>query len=80
MPHRRFTVQHLLRNTDNTTSRPCTRIASLLALLVAALAQVICASVHHNCSSDDALWSDQLHELVGGATLGVALAVSLEVA
>jgi hypothetical protein len=63
----------LLGDTDNTASRTGASVASLLALLVLALADDDGAAEH-------ALRADQLDELVRDAALGVALGVGLEVA
>ena len=70
----------LLRNANDTASRTTTRIPRLLALLVAALAEVVSAGMHNNGASEDALRADQLDELVAHRTLCVALAIGLEVA
>ena len=63
-----------------TASRAGTSVTSLLALLVATLAKVVGASVDNNGAAEDALGTDQLDELVANGALGIALAVSLEVA
>ena len=44
-----------------------------------ALAKIISAGVHNECAANDALWADELDQLVGGRALAVALTVSLEV-
>lgn len=70
----------LLGDTNDTASRAGASVASLLALLVAALAQVVGAGVDNNGAAKDALGADQLDELVGDGAVGVALGVGLEVA
>ena len=47
---------------------------------MATLAEVVGASVNNDGAAEDALGTDQLDELVADRALGVALAVSLEVA
>lgn len=47
---------------------------------MATLAKVISASVDNDGTAEDALGADQLDELVGDGTLGVALTIGLEVA
>jgi hypothetical protein len=63
-----------------TASRAGTSVTSLLALLVATLAEIIGTSVDNDGAAEDALGADQLDELVADGALGIALAVSLEVA
>lgn len=70
----------LCSNTDDAASRARTRIARLLAFLVAALAQVVGAGVHDNGAAEHALRADELDQLVGDGAYGVALAIRLEVA
>jgi hypothetical protein len=70
----------LLGDTDNTASRTGASVASLLALLVLALAEVVGAGVDDDGAAEHALRADQLDELVRDAALGVALGVGLEVA
>lgn len=70
----------LLGNTDDTASGTSASVASLLALLVAALAEVVGAGVDNDGAAEDALGADQLDVLVGDSALGVALGVGLEVA
>ena len=70
----------LCRDADDTARRTAARVARLLALLVAALAEVVGAGVDDDGAAEHALGADQLDELVGDAALGVALAVRLEVA
>ena len=70
----------LLGNANDTASRTSASVASLLALLVATLAKVVSAGVDNDSAAEDALGADQLDVLVGDGALGVALAVSLEVA
>lgn len=73
-------TKRLLGDTNDTASRAGASVASLLALLIAALAQVVGAGVDNNGAAKDALGADQLDELVGNGAVGVALGVSLEVA
>ena len=70
----------LVGDANDTASRAGTSVTRLLALVVAALAQVVSAGVHNDSAAQHALGTDQLDELVGDAALGVALAVGLEVA
>lgn len=70
----------LCRNANDAASRTSARISCLLALLISTLSEIIGASVHNNCTSQHALRADQLDQLVSDGALGVALAVSLEVA
>ena len=69
-----------LGNTNDTARWTSTSIASLLALFIAALAEVIGARMYNNSASQHTLRSDQFDELVSDGALGVARAVSLEVA
>jgi hypothetical protein len=82
--HPIFVVQcltwSLLRNANDTASRTRASIASLLALLVSALAQIISTAMHDNGTSQHALRANQLDQLVCDGALGVALAIGLEVA
>lgn len=78
--HDKTTTTRLLSNTDNAASGTAASVASLLALLVAALAEVVGAGVHDDGAAEDALGADQLDVLVGHGALGVALGVGLEVA
>ena len=71
---------NLLGNTNNTASGTGAGVASLLALLVLALAEVVGAGVDDDGAAEDALRADQLDELVRDGALGVALGVGLEVA
>lgn len=71
---------NLLGNADNTASGTGASVASLLALLVLALAEVVGAGVDDDGAAEDALRADQLDELVRDGALGVALGVGLEVA
>lgn len=71
--------QSLCSNTNDTASWTATSVTSLLALSVSALAQIISASVHNNGTAENALWADQLDELVLDRALCVALAIGLEV-
>lgn len=70
----------LLSNANDTARGPPSRIACSLALLMAALAQVIGTSMYNDCTSQYALRPDQLDQLVLNATLRIALGISLEVA
>lgn len=69
----------LLSNTNHTASRTATRIARSLTLLVPALAQIVRASMHDDRPAEHALGANELDLLVRDGTLGVALAVRLEV-
>ena len=71
---------NLLGDTNDTASGTSASVASLLALLVLALAEVVGAGVDDDGAAEDALGADQLDELVGDGALGVALGVGLEVA
>ena len=71
---------NLLGNTNNTASGTGAGVASLLALLVLALAEVVGAGVDDDGAAENALRADQLDELVRDGALGVALGVGLEVA
>lgn len=71
---------NLLGDTNDTASGTSASVASLLALLVLALAEVVSASVDDDSAAEDALGADQLDELVGDGALSVALGVGLEVA
>jgi hypothetical protein len=80
-PHsREAPFPSLLGDTNDTASRTSASVASLLALLVLALAEIVGAGVDDNGAAEDALRADQLDELVRDGALGVALAVGLEVA
>ena len=69
----------LVGNANDTASRAGASVASLLALFVVTLAEVISAGVDDDGAAENALRADQLDELVGDAALAVALAVGLEV-
>lgn len=71
---------NLLGDTNDTASGTSASVASLLALLVLTLAEVVSASVDDDGAAEDALGADQLDELVRDGALGVALGVGLEVA
>ena len=71
---------NLLGDTNDTASGTSASVASLLALLVLALAEVVGAGVDDDGAAEDALRADQLDELVRDGALGVALGVGLEVA
>jgi hypothetical protein len=71
---------NLLGDTNDTASRTSASVASLLALLVLALAEIVGAGVDNNSATKNALRADQLDELVRDGALGVALGVGLEVA
>ena len=47
---------------------------------MSALSEVISTGMYDNSTSEDALRADELHEVVGDAAFGVALAIGLEVA
>lgn len=70
----------LLGDANDTASGAGTSVASLLALLVLTLAEIVGAGVDDNGAAEDALGADQLDELVRDGALGVALGVGLEVA
>jgi hypothetical protein len=74
------TAANLLGDTDNTASGTGASVASLLALLVLALAEVVGAGVDDDGAAEHAFRADQLDELVRDGALGVALGVGLEVA
>lgn len=65
---------------NDTASRAATGVASLLALDMAAPAEVVDSGVDDDGTADDALGADQLDELVLDGTAGVALRVRVEVA
>ena len=71
---------NLLGDTNDAASGTSASVASLLALLVLALAEIISAGVHDNSAAEDALGADQLDVLVRDGALGVALGIGLEVA
>jgi hypothetical protein len=73
-------IKNLLGDTNDAASRTSASVASLLALLVRALAEVVGAGVDDDGAAEDALRADQLDELVRDGALGVALGVGLEVA
>ena len=73
-------TEYLLGDTNDTASRTSASVASLLALLVLALAEIVGAGVDNNSATKNALRADQLDELVRDGALGVALGVGLEVA
>ena len=75
-----WTSSDLLGDTNHTTSRACTSIASLLALIVASLSEIVGTGVNDNGTANDAAWSNELDELVVGRAFRVALSISLEVA
>ena len=70
----------LLRNANDSTSRSTSGIARRLALLVSTFSEVIGTGMHDDGPSKNTLGTDELHEVVGDATLGIALSVGLEVA
>ena len=55
---------HLCLDANDTTGWSWTSVASLLALLVAALAKVVSAGVGNDSASENALWADELDVLV----------------
>ena len=71
---------NLLGDTNDAASGTSASVASLLALLVLALAEVVSAGVDDDGAAEDALGADQLDELVRDGALGVALSIGLEVA
>ena len=75
-----FFRKSLLGDTNDTASRTSASVASLLALLVLTLAEVVGAGVDDDGAAEDALGADQLDELVRDGALGVALSIGLEVA
>lgn len=74
-----FRKVNLLGDTNDTASGTSASVASLLALLVLALAEVVGAGVDDDGAAEDALGADQLDELVRDGALGVALSIGLEV-
>lgn len=58
------TFQFLPLTTRLTTSRTRSRISSLLALCMTALAEIISATVHNNRASKHIIRSDELDQLV----------------
>lgn len=70
---------HLCGNANDTASWTATSVSSLLALSVATLSKIIGAGVHNNSAAEDALWADQLDQLVLDRALCVALAIGFEV-
>ena len=70
----------LLGNANDTAGWTSTSISRLLALLVAALAEIVGSSVDDDSATKHALRADQLDEAVLRRALAIALAVSLEVA
>lgn len=79
-PHHHHHHPNLLGDTNDTASGTSASVASLLALLVLALAEVVGAGVDDDGAAEDALGADQLDELVRDGALSVALGVGLEVA
>jgi len=73
-------MEYLCGDSDDTASRSSTRVSSLLAVLVAALSEIVGAAVNDNGATEDTLGSNQLDQLVGLGALGVALSVGFEVA
>ena len=70
----------LCRDSNHTASWARTSVARLLALSVATLAKVVSSAVHDNSAAKNALWANELDQLVGNGALGIALAIGLEVA
>lgn len=68
------------RDANNTAGWAGTGVASLEAVLVATLAEVVSAAVDDNGAADDAVRADQLDELVLDGALGNALGVRGDVA
>merc|ERR1712159_327700 len=76
----RISSDSLSRDTNDATGRTGTGVASLEGLLVVALAEVVSAGVHDNSAADNAVRSDDLDQLVSDRALGIALAISVNVA
>lgn len=74
-----FTLLFLLSQTNDSTSWSPTGITGGLTLLMAALAKVVGASMDDDRSTDNALGPNQLDQLIGDGTLGISLAVRLEI-
>jgi len=69
----------LCSNANDTASRSSTSIASLLGLLVAALAEIVGSRVNNYSTADNAFRANQFDQLVGGSALAIALTIGLEV-
>lgn len=69
----------LVGDTNNTTSRSGTSVTSLERLLAVTLAKIVGTSVDDNGSANDAVRANQLDKRISDGTLGIALAVSLNV-
>jgi len=67
-------------DTNDTACRSGTSIAGLLGLFVSSPAKIISSRMNDDGTANNALGANQLDELVGGGTLAIALAISLEVA
>jgi len=63
-----------------TASWTRTGVASLLGLLTVTLSEVVGTGVNNDGTAEDALWANQLDELVRYGALSVSLSVGLEVA
>lgn len=70
----------LCGNTNNTAGRTSTGVTSLLGLLVTTTAKVVSTGVDDEGTAENALSTEQLHELVFLGANGVTLSVGLEVA
>jgi len=69
----------LVGNTNDTTSRTSTSVASLLGFLVSSSAEVISAGMDNNGAPQYALSADQLDQFVLEGTNGIALGISWNV-
>ena len=70
----------LIRDPNNATSGPAPSIARDETLLMAALSQIIRASMHNDGAAQHGVFADQLDVLVGDGSRAVALPVGVEVA
>ncbi len=77
-PDQQPPVTHLVCNTNNTTSRPSTRITRLLALLGITLAQIVRARMHDDGAAQHALLTDQLDQLISNAPFPLPLSSVLK--
>jgi hypothetical protein len=73
-------LSSLIRDPNNATSGPPPGITRDETLLMAALPQIIRASMHDDGASQHGVFADQLDVLVGDGSLAVALPVGVEVA
>ena len=72
-------IVDLLRDANDSACWTGSGIASGLALLMTALAQIIRASMNDNCTAQYALRSNQLDQWVGDRSLRVSLIICLEI-